>query len=272
MNVHTLRFGGAAALLVGLVTLAMLKTETVDAGHHLVLVDRPYLPGFHEGVRPEPVTDGRAWLFRSTDAIAVSVVPQNLNVTVDDFADRDGILLDFETSIQFRVTDAPRLIDKFGAAWFNSNVKQQYLAAVREAVKKRSMSELMSDPSAAAKIDDEVTAALRAIVKDAGLPVQVVGVALGRAKPNETVLKQMNETAAQQQRKKTLTEATAAERQREQEQVAKADADNAYRNRMNMSPEQFIQLESIRAYAAACAKSPHCIVTSGQTTVQVPAK
>ncbi len=48
----------------------------------------------------------------------------------------------------------------------------------------------------------------------------------------------MNLTAAQQQRVKTLVEATTAERQREQGQVAKTDADNAYRNRMGPIREQ----------------------------------
>ncbi|ENZ96088.1 hypothetical protein O1K_05557 [Xanthomonas fragariae LMG 25863] len=52
------------------------------------------------------------------------------------------------------------------------------------------------------------------------------------------MLQQINLTAVQQQRVKTLVEATTAERQREQEQVAKTDADNAYRNRMGPIREQ----------------------------------
>ena len=64
---------------------------------------------------------------------------------------------------------------------------------------------------------------------------------------------------AEQQRERTMIAATAAEKQREQEQKAKAAADNAYRNAMAMSPEQFIQLEYIRRMSEACSKST-CVI------------
>lgn len=86
-----------------------------------------------------------------------------------------------------------------------------------------------------------------------------MNISLGRAKPNNDVLEQMNKTAAEQQRERTMIAATAAEKQREQEQKAKAAADNAYRNAMAMSPEQFIQLEYIRRMSEACSKST-CVI------------
>jgi len=121
--------------------------------------------------------------------------------------------------------------------------------------------QMMSDVEAATAVDKEVTDALQKLVVDAKLPLRILGVSLGRAQPNENVLAQMNETAAQQQRKKTLIEAEAAEIQRKKEQIAKADADNAYRNSIGLSPEQFIQLEQIKRYSEACAKST-CIIGS----------
>jgi regulator of protease activity HflC (stomatin/prohibitin superfamily) len=251
--------------------LMFMHTETVDPGYHGVIIDKPYFGG-HQGVRDEPLKEGRILLFRTSSVEDVRMTPQSHVVKVDDYSSKDNILLDFETTIQFRITDAVKLVDKFGAGWFDNNIKNQYLAIVREAVKRKTMTEMMSDVSAAQQIDDEVTKGLQALVTSSNLPIEVLNVSMGRAKPNENVLAQMNETAAQQQRKKTLIEAEAAELQRKSEQTAKAAADNAYRNAMGLSPEMFIQLESIKRYSDACAKSAHCIVTSGQTNIQVPVK
>ena len=77
----------------------------------------------------------------------------------------------------------------------------------------------------------------------------------------------MNLTAAQQQRVKTLVEATTAERQREQEQIAKADADNAYRQRMGLSPEQYLASQIAQVNADACAKAQACYMVPSGTSV-----
>lgn len=274
--------GSAVAILAGLVAavgiigfaltwLLFMHTETVEPGQELVIVDKPYFFG-HSGVRGDTLKEGRILLFRTSSVIPVRVTNQATHVAFDDLSSHDNILLDFEATIQFKYTDPVRLIRDFGSDWFANNVDRQFRAMVRESVKKKTMTEMMSDAATAAAVDAEVTAALQKHVLESKLPVQILGVTLGRAKPNENVLAQMNETAAQQQRQKTLVAATAAEVQRKQEQVAKAEADNAYRNAMQLSPEMFIQLEQIRRYAEACGKSAHCIVTSGQTTVQVPVK
>lgn len=238
-----------------------MHTESVEPGHQGVIVDKPYFFDiFGHGVRKEPLVDGRVLLWRTSSMYTVRMTPQSFPVKVDDYSSADNILLDFESTIQFRITNSVRLISEFGEGWFDNNIKQQYLAIVREAIKKRTMTAMMSDVKAANDVDDEVTAALKALVKTANLPIEVLGVSMGRAKPNEAVLLQMNETAAQQQRQKTLIAATAAEVDRKKEQVAKADADNAYRNAMGLSPDMFIQLESIKRWTEACMKAATCVV------------
>lgn len=253
--------------------LLFMHTEVAEPGTELVIVDKPYMPFFHEGVRPETVKEGRVLLFRTSSAIVVNTTPQSVIVPFDDLSSADNILLDFETTIQFQYTDSIRLATKFGTdAWFQHNVERQYMSIVRSAVRTKTMSQMMSDNTATARVDQQVTEDLQRLVTEEGLPIRIIGVSLGRAKPNAAVLNQMNETAAQQQREKTLIASTRAEEQREKEQVAKAKADNAYRNAMQLSPEMFIQLESIKRYSDACAKSSHCIVSSGQTNVMVPTK
>lgn len=258
-------------ILFGLTWLFFMHTETVEPGHELVINDKPYFLG-HQGVRPEPIKEGRVLLFVTSSATEVAITPQSIQIVLDDYSSSDNILLDFETTIQLRVKDSVSLVRDFGGkGWFDNNLKQQYSSIVREAVKKYSMTAMMSDVETANKIDNEVTAKVKDLVAASKLPVEILNVTLGRAKPNANVLEQMNQTAAQQQRLKTLVEATKAENQRQEEQVAKAKADNAYRNAMNLSPEQFVQLESVKRYSEACAKS-QCVISVGGTAPVLVAK
>lgn len=276
-----IRAGSGVLALIGLGIIAVAvmllvwvfgtHAESVEPGQHAVLNDKPIFWG-HEGVRHEALTEGRMLVWDSTTSTKVSMLPEAFHVKFDDLSSSDNILLDFDSTIQLQVTDAVVLTKNFGKEWVNSNVTRQYMSVVREQVKQKTMPQMMSDVAAAVEVDAKVTEGLQKIIKDSGLPVRVLGVSLGRAKPNENVLLQMNETAAQQQRSLSLVAATAAEKQRELEQIAKARADNAYRNAMNLSPDQFVQLESIRRYSDACGKSPHCIVTSGQANVLLQGK
>lgn len=248
------------AIFIGISVWAFfMHTEVVEPGHQLVINDKPYFYG-HDGVRPEPITEGRILLFNTSSAEVVRMTPQSTTIVIDDFSSKNNILLDFGTTVQWRVANSVTLVKNFGVKdWFNNNLHNQYLAIVRDAVKKRTMEEMMSDPTAAAEVDNEVTAGVRKLVADEKLPVVILNVSLGRAKPNPNVLAQMNETAQQEQRKKSLFAATDAEKQRELEQTAKARADNAYRNAMSLSPEQFIQLEAIKRFSEACEKST-CVI------------
>lgn len=253
--------------LAGVVSVAGCTVVKVDPGQEAVLIDRPRLFG-EGGIRDETIKPGLAYTWLTTDAIVVDVSPQVLAVAFDDFSSSDNILLDFETTIQYRVTNAPQLLRKFGPDWFKNNIRSQYASIVRDQVKRFDMTSMMSDVATAQRIDDAVTDAIRKVVKDQGLDVEIMNITLGRAKPNPDVLQQMNLTAAQQQRVKTLVEATNAELQRAKEQKAMADADNAYRNAMNLSPEQYLARQIAEINAEACTKAAACyVVPSGSSVV-----
>lgn len=253
----------AVALTVSGIWVFAIDAVKVNPTEQVVLVDRPIMFG-NEGVQPEPVKEGRKYIWTTTVAYPVVVIPQSISIAFDDFTSSDNIMLDFESTIQYRITDPVKLIKYFGPDWFKNNVKNQYTQIVRDQIKANTMSDMMSKVETSATVDNNVTKELRDLVKENNIPVEIINISLGRAKPNPEVLKQMNETAAQQQRQKTLVASTAAEEQRELEQIAKAKADNAYRNAMQMSPEQYIELERIKQYSTACEKSQTCIVTSGQ--------
>lgn len=259
---------GKLAVVIALGLMAtgctVVTPEATDVG---VLIDRPWFSS-GGGVRAETVPGGtRMYTYMSTEAVYVTVTPQQKTMGFDDFASKDNILLDYNTSIQYRITDAAILVKEFGGDWFKNNVEAQYTAIVRNAVKKFTMTESMSSPDVAQKIDDEVTDEIRKLVKSVKLPVEILNVTLGRAIPNENVLNQMNDTAAQQQRVKTLVAAVAAEEERKKEQEAKADADNAYRAKMGLTPEQYLAREIAEINAEACksAKGGCTVVPSGST-------
>lgn len=269
-----LAYGIGAGVLVAFAFIAFMTwllfmfTAVASPGHELVVIDNPYLPFGHVGVRAETVKEGRILLWRTSRVEEISTQNQALNIPLDDFSDINSVLLDFETTIQYHVTDPVTLVRKFGAtSWFNSNLRAQYLSIVREAVKKRDMAHLMTDPSTASEVDAEITNQIREYSKNIGLPIIIDNIALGRAKPNAEVLEQMNATAKKQQMRKTLIESTEAEKQRAAEQTAKAQADNAYRQAMNLSPEQFVELERIRRYSEVCAKST-CVVGLPNAVIQ----
>lgn len=262
MNRHML----AVALAL---SISACTVVAPDPGYESVLVDKPIIFG-HGGVRPETGKPGRGYTWFSTSEITVPVTPQALTVTFNDFASKDNILLDFSSTIQYRITDPALLVSKYGLdKWFDNNVHNQYLSIVREAVKSYTMTEMMSSPTAAAVMDETITKHIRSVVKEEGLPVEIMSISLGKAVPNQNVLTQMNETAAQQQRLKTLVQATEAEKQRELEQIAKAKADNAFRNNMNMSVEQYVAIEQARISAGACVKAANCIIAPTGTSVIV---
>lgn len=253
-------------VILGLIWAFFMYTVTVEPGHEVVLTDKPYFFG-HEGLRSEPLKEGRKLLFKTTTAQVVRMTPQVVPVPFDDLTTSDRFLLDFDAVIRYRFTDSVGLVRDFGAdRWYVNNIDHQFRAIVREAVKKRALPDMMASVTTAQEVDDEVTRELKQFVADTKLQINILGVSLGRAKPNSEVLSQMNKTAAERQRKLTLIEAEQAEIQREREQTARARADNAYRNSIGLSPEQFVQLEGIKRYSEACAKST-CII--GQVPVVV---
>lgn len=228
-----------------------------DAGQEAVLVSKPYFIG-SGGVIDKPVPTGRAWAWLSTSPIYVDVRPQQANIEFNDLMSRDGVPLDFNAAIRYRVTDTVALVSKFGADdhWFSRNLEKPFSNAVRDAVKKRGMNEMAIDATASEAVDAEVSKATEAIIKRDSIPIQLIDVTLGRANPPDAIKSQRIDTAAQEQRINTEKQKTLAEAQRLLAERARADADNAYRLAMNLSPDQYLQLKSIEALAWACASKP----------------
>lgn len=264
----------AIAAYVILTTLLALwifspwKRVITEAGMQNVVVDTPLFFG-DGGVRPQPLESGSEWIWRTTTVIPVDPKPIVISKSIDDFVSIDNILLDFESTVTVQVTDWPRMIQSYGTEWWKNNLERPYIAMVREQVKRRSMKDMMSDVQAAKAVDDNLTAGMEAKVKALNLPVRIVEINLGRAKPNPEILTQMNKTAAEQQRLLTLEQSRLAEVKREEEQTAKAVADNAYRNKIGLDVNEFVQLRLADKMVEACQAAKECVILPPGTSAVV---
>src|ERR1043165_4527904 len=117
------------------------------------------------------------------------------------------------------------------------------------------MNEMAIDATAAEAVDREVSAATAAIIQRDGIPVDLIDVTLGRANPPDAIKHQRIDTATQEQRIQTEKQRKLAEDQRLLAEQSRATADNAYREAMHLSPEQFIQLETIKMQRDACGST-----------------
>ena len=243
---------------IGLVAAVLIapagcKSIAPDAGQEAVLVKKPILFG-HGGVDPTPVRTGRSFVAWTTSAVYVSVVPLQFTVHFEDLMSSDGVPLDFDAVIRLRIKDSVRLVAEFGPDWYKANVEAEFKNRVRQAVRKHGMNETAINASAIDDIDDEVSKALVTYVTKARLPIELIDITVGRANPPDSIKSQRVETAAQEQRVNTEKQRALAEFSRLAAERARADADNAYREAMKLSPDQFLQLETIKMQQAACAK------------------
>lgn len=236
-----------------------------DAGQEAVLVAKPWFFG-SGGVLDETVKTGSTLVAASTDAIYVDVSPIAFPVKFDDLMPSNGIPLDFHTTVRLQITDPSKLVQNFRGgqtdengrpthSWYWSNINPQYENFVRAAVKKYDMNQLALTGAAIEAVDREVQTNLAAYIKANKIPVKLLGVTVGRANPPEEIKNQRVETAAQTQRIQTMEAAKKAEDSRKAAELARAEADNAYRSQMSLTPEQFVDLQRVAMQKEVCAKA-----------------
>ncbi|HYK38030.1 SPFH domain-containing protein [Alloacidobacterium sp.] len=236
------------------------STASPNAGYEGVIIEKPWFFG-HGGVDPEPVRTGLTYKALSSDVVYVQMTPTQSHIKFDNLMSSDGIPLSFDAVIRVRVTDSVDLIKRFGEAWYEQNVEREFMSQVRQAVRKRGMNEMAISATAVDAVDNEVAAAMDAYLKRINMPVVLApnGVTIGKVDPPDAVRNQRIETAQQEQRVHTEEQTKLAEDARQAAERSRAEADNAYRNAMSLSPEQFLELQAINMERAACTGSNKCI-------------
>lgn len=256
-------------LLIALTALlAGCNTWGPDAGHEVVLIKKPWLFG-HGGVVDEPVKAGRSFGAITTKGVDVYMQPQKLDTELPDTMTSDGVPISFHAVMVVQVTDSVALIKTFGPDWYTNNLQQQFTTMIRQAVRKHGMNETAISTTAIDDIDGEIRQSLEQYLAAKALPMKLITMTVGRANPPDSVKNQRIETAAQQQRIQTETQKKLAEDARLQAEQSRAAADNAYREAMHLSPEQFIQLEQIKMQQVVCAndKTACTFIQNGATPV-----
>jgi len=236
-----------------------------DAGHEAVWVEKPLLFG-HGGVDQTPVTAGREYGAITSQAIDVSMLPQRVDMEFDDMMTKSGVPVSFHVVATFKVTDPVKLVSQFGAdhddrggwGFWNRNLDQPMQNAVRDSVKQRDMQEMAISQTAADAVGQEVSSAALRIVQQTGVPIVFTAINVGRVNPPDAIKNQRIETAAQEQRAITEQQTKLAEDQRKAAEQSRAAADNAYREAMQLSPDQFLQLERIKMQRDVCSRGTTC--------------
>ena len=250
--------------LLAAISLSGCSIASPNAGHEAVWVEHPLIFG-HGGVDDTPVSSGLSFGAVTSDHVDVDMLPQRVDMEFDDMMTKSGVPVSFHVVLTFRITNSVLLVQKFGAdrgtdasgnpstwGFWNRNLDQPIQNAVRDAVKKRDMQEMAIDQSAADVVGQEVDTAAKTIVVQAGVPIVLTAVNVGRVNPPDAIKSQRIETAAQEQRVITEQQRKLAEDQRKAAETSRADADNAYRENMHLSPDQYIQLERIKMQQNVC--------------------
>lgn len=257
-NAAALATGGVVILLFAfaLTLLVGCGTASPDANQEAVLIRKPVFFG-HGGLEPVPIRTGRTYVAPSTQVLYVNTSPLAFDLNFDDLMTRDVVPLDFHGQLRLQVTDSVALV-KAGAIgsdgaevnvgqWFKNNLQAQWIAALRDAVKKHPHGEVLT--TSVDQIDAEVKAELEALIAKEKLPVRLLSVTAGRANPPPQVASQRIATATQQQKVQTEIERRRAEEARRDAEFARAEADNAYRQEMTITADQFVQMEMMKLSA-----------------------
>lgn len=241
----------AIALLVALPLITGCTTVNPGVGYEAVLVKKPVLFG-HGGVDPEPIHTGLTFAALTTDDIYVNMQPVQYELKAADFMSSDGVPLDFDAVLRLQVNDSVGLIRGFGQDWYRVNVEREFSNLLRQEVRQHTMNETAISTTAIDDIDTKVGVGLIKYLKTAKMPVTLVNVTVGRALPPDAIKHQRIETAQQEQRVLTEGQRKLAEDARKAAELSRAEADNAYRNAMSLSPDQFLQLERIKMQEQVC--------------------
>lgn len=263
-------------LIASALPLAACGYVAPDAGQEAVLIKQPWFFG-SGGVVDEPVHTGSTVVASSTKAVMVSTTPTAFEVQFDNLMPSNSIPLDFHTVVRMQVVDTVELVRNWNGAavndkgeesyyWFYGTIQPIYVNLVRNEVKKYDMNQLALTGQAVDAVEQAVTTKLNAYIKQNKMPVKLLSITMGRAGLPEAIMAQKTETAAQQQRILTMEAQKQAEDSRKAAEQSRAEADNAYRSQMSLTPEQFVELKRIEMQRTACQRGT-CIFGNGTALV-----
>lgn len=232
------------------ITFSSCSLGKVEGDEVGVFVKKPWFFG-SGGVEMTPLLEGSEWMVASTDLIVYKSVIEKYSETFDDIASDDGTPLDMTAHVFIRVIPekAPILHKNYGQDWYDNNIKEVFRERVRNFISTYNMRSLISEREIYDTVKVDIMKDLKGYVDYCGkskeFPIEITNVIVDKAKPNEGVLEELNNTAIYMQQSQTESMKQEMQKQRDKTEYLRAIADKRYQQTMNLSAEQFIQLKAL---------------------------
>jgi SPFH domain / Band 7 family len=243
---------GSSLIVFFIWLIASFRSINTDPGFESVIIDKPYIFGSNQ-IRKMPLTSGRQYVWFSTDVVKIETRPVQHEEKFDDMTTSDNIYVDFNAYIRTSIKSggSPYLLEHFGLDYFRNNIQQTFRTYVRDQVSLYDMTSLTTRSEAISKAQKSVMDKMLEYIALKKLPVIIEEINFGKILPNENVLAELNRTAEQQQRVQTENNKASAETARKSAETKRAEADNAYKNSLGLSSEQYIALKQFEAMVDA---------------------
>lgn len=223
----------------------------VDAGEELVVIQKPWFFG-SGGIKKEPVTSGRPLLAISTDFVKYNIKPVKHTENFEDVITYDNNPVNFEAYIQIRINSGktPYLHEDFGQKWYTNNIREHFRTKIRGYCSKYNMFTLSTDRTIVDSLETIIHTEMVDLIEDLGMPLEIMNVIIGKVTPPQAVLHETTKTAAERQAIKTQEARKDREDARKLADIAKAKADQAYKNSFSgMTINQYLYLRSLEIEA-----------------------
>jgi regulator of protease activity HflC (stomatin/prohibitin superfamily) len=187
----------------------------------------------------------------STDYVKYSVVNTKYSVSFDDIATDEATPLDIDAHIFLKIKagKSPILHMNYGPDWYENNIRDVFSKHVRNFVSMYDMRTLISERDCYDEIEktitEDMTAYIAELSKTKEFPIEVVNIVIDKAKPNDNVREELNNTAIYMQQKQTEIMKQDMQKERRQTEHLRALADKEYQLTMGFSPTQFIALRGL---------------------------
>lgn len=282
--------------------VALFTMRSISPSEVAVFEYRPFVFG-SSSLDDRPIGGPqRFYMWPSTSMWTLNTAPQTLPAHADDFMSADRVPLDFDIAITIKLADpakAPAVVRKFSSesvvSVFRLLVLQdakdqqgkvatrgEFMSYLRDQVRHHSSSVFIAaqnadgTPSdAASQVEKQTRDYINKFLSENGADmIRVENIALGRANPPDGVRRSIEATAQQAQDVKTQGERKRAQDARKDAEIAAAAAERAFMDSVKLTPEQFVELQRIRAIEKVCTGSATCVLNmgGGNMPIAIPAR
>lgn len=233
-----------------LVLASLLMTSCsfskVDADEEAVLIEKPWIFG-HGGVCDTPIQTGSTWMALTTEVVKFKITPIQYDEKFTDIMSSDNTPVDLTAHVLIQINkgQTPILLQNFGVNWYQNDIQKDLCNEVRNEISKYPMMELTCKRTIYDNASKQIEEVLIAKVQKEKIPITIMKVIIDKASPNSEVMEEYNKTAAQIQAKQTQIAASEMQQYRKLAEEKRAEADDAYRIKMSLTPDQYIKLRSV---------------------------